>query len=76
MQAGYEANYQDKDPSAQSKLQYLQQLVQSNPKAQEAAQGDEQFKALLDNYSQSLQFQVQQQQNAQIGRVGVKPVQQ
>jgi len=76
MMAGYEANYQEKDPAAQSKMQYLEQLVKSNPKALEAAQGDEQFKTLLDNYSQSLQFSMQQQQNAQIGRIGVKPIQQ
>jgi hypothetical protein len=57
-------------------MQYLEQLVKSNPKAMEAMEADEQFKVLLENYSQSLQFNVQQQENAQIGRIGVKPVQQ
>ena len=75
MMNGFEANYQEKDPAAQSKLQYLQQLIESNPKAQGQMQEDEQFKALLDNYLQSLQFQVQQQQNAQVGKIGVKPMQ-
>lgn len=75
MQAGYEANYQEKDPAAQSKLQYVQQLIESNPKAQGQMQEDEQFKALLENYTQSLQFQLQQQQNSQVGKIGVKPVQ-
>ncbi len=75
MMNGFEANYSEKDPAAQSKLQYLQQLMESNPKAQGQMQEDEQFKALLDNYLQSLQFQVQQQQNAQVGKIGVKPMQ-
>jgi hypothetical protein len=38
-------------------------------------QEDEQFKALLENYTQSLQFQIQQQQNSMVGKIGVKPMQ-
>ena len=37
-------------------------------------QGDEHFRALLDNYVKNLQMSVSQQQNKQIGRTGVTPV--
>jgi hypothetical protein len=51
-------------------------VLQSNPKAQAALQQDENFKALFENYVKSLQMSVMQQQNAQIGRIGVTPVSQ
>jgi len=31
-------------------MQFMQQIVQGNPKYQEALQGDERFQALLENY--------------------------
>ena len=74
MLLGNEALYQENDPTAQTKLQYTQQIMQSNPKAQAALQQDENFKALFDNYVKSLQMSIMQQQNAQIGRIGVTPV--
>lgn len=73
MALGNEAQYQEKDPTANMKLQFLQQILQGNPKYQEMLQGDERFSELMQKYSQSLQFQVQQEQNAQIGRIGVSP---
>jgi hypothetical protein len=76
MLLGNEALYQENDPAAQTKLQYAQQVLQSNPKAQAALQQDENFKALFENYVKSLQMSVMQQQNAQIGRIGVTPVSQ
>jgi hypothetical protein len=76
MLLGNEALYQENDPTAQTKLQYAQQVIQSNPKAQGALQNDENFQALFQNYVKSLQMSVMQQQNAQIGRIGVTPVQQ
>ena len=57
-------------------LQFMQQIVESNPKYQEALQGDERFQALLQNYGKNLQMSVQQEQNKMIGRVGVQPVNQ
>jgi hypothetical protein len=74
MLLGNEALYQENDPTAQTKLQYTQQIMQSNPKAQAALQQDENFKALFENYVKSLQMSIMQQQNAQIGRIGVTPV--
>lgn len=74
MLLGNEALYQENDPTAQTKLQYAQQIMQANPKAQSALQQDENFQALFQNYIKSLQMSVMQQQNAQIGRIGVTPV--
>ena len=76
MLLGNEALYQENDPAAQTKLQYVQQIMQSNPKAQGALQQDENFQALFENYVKSLQMSIMQQQNAQIGRIGVAPVSQ
>ena len=75
MLLGNEAIYQENDPAAQTKLQYAQQILQSNPKAQAALQQDQNFQALFQNYVKSLQMSIMQHQNAQIGRIGVNPVQ-
>jgi hypothetical protein len=76
MLLGNEASYQENDPTAQAKLQYSQQVIQSNPKAQAALQSDENFQQLFQNYIKSLEMSVMQKQNAQIGRIGVSPIQQ
>ena len=76
MLLGNEALYQENDPAAQTKMQFAQQVLQNNPKAQQALQQDENFKALFENYVKSLQMSIMQQQNAQIGRLGVTPIQQ
>lgn len=75
MLLGNEALYQENDPAAQTKLQFAQQVLQSNPKAQAALQQDPNFQALFQNYVKNLQMSIMQQQNAQIGRLGVTPVQ-
>ena len=74
MMAGMEAQYVENDPSAQSKLQFVQDIIQKNPKVQQAAQVDQQFQMLFQNYMKNLQMSVQQQQNKSIGRIGVTPV--
>ena len=74
MMLGNEANYVENDPSAGTKLQYLQDVISKNPKAQQSMQSDQHFRALLDNYVKNLQMSVSQQQNKQIGRTGVTPV--
>ena len=74
MMLGNEANYVENDPAAATKLQYLQDVISKNPKAQQTMQGDKHFRALLDNYVKNLQMSVSQQQNKQIGRTGVTPV--
>lgn len=74
MMLGNEANYVENDPAAQTKLQYMQDILGKNPKAQQQMQGDPHFRALAENYIKNLQMSVMQQQNKQIGRTGVTPV--
>lgn len=74
MMLGNEANYVENDPSAATKMQYLQDIMSKNPKAQQAMQQDQHFRAVLENYMKNLQMSVSQQQNKQIGRTGVTPV--
>jgi hypothetical protein len=73
MMLGNEALYVENDPAAESKMQYLQEILQKNPKAAQAAQGDRVFQILLENYSKNLQMSVEQQKNKTIGRIGVSP---
>ena len=74
MMAGMEPQYVENDPAAQSKLQFVQDIIQKNPKVQAAAQQDQQFQMLFQNYMKNLQMSVSQQQNKSIGRIGVTPV--
>ena len=74
MALGNEAAYTENDPTAGMKMQFMQQIIQGNPKYQEALQSDERFQALLDNYGKNLQQSIAQEQNKMIGRLGVQPV--
>lgn len=76
MMLGNEANYVENDPAAPTKLQYIQDIMGKNPKAQQSMQQDPNFRALLENYIKNLQMSAMQQQNKQIGRTGVTPVDQ
>lgn len=73
MMLGNEALYVENDPTAGTKLQYVQQIMQANAKAQAAAKGDPNFQQLLQKYVQNLQMSQVQQQNKQVGRIGVSP---
>ena len=75
MMLGNEAQYVENDPSAPTKMQYLQEIMQKNPKAQQAAQSDQIFQILLQNYSKNLQMSIEQQKNKEIGRIGVSSAQ-
>ena len=77
MMAGIEANYSDasNDPTAPSKLQYATQLATETPSIQQKLQSDQVFQQLFQNYIGNLQMGMQQQQNKQIGRMGVSPIQ-
>ena len=74
MANGNEAQYVDNDPTAPMKMQFLQQIVANNPKYQQLMQQDGRFVQLMENYSKSLQMSIDQQQNKQVGRIGVKPM--
>lgn len=73
MMLGNEAQYVENDPTAESKMQFLQEILQKNPKAQAASQSDQIFQILLQNYAKNLQMSIQQQKNKEIGRIGVTP---
>ena len=77
MLLGFEASYADasNDPSAGSKMQMAQEIAGSNPRVQQAMEGDEMFQQLMQKYMENLQMGVMQQQNKQIGRIGTKPMQ-
>ena len=70
---GNPAKLRENDPAAQLRLQFAQQILQSNPKYIQQAQSDPVFQENMQKYVQNLQFSVQQQQNAVTGRLGVEP---
>jgi hypothetical protein len=71
MMLGNEANYVENDPAAKTKMQYSQEIVSRNSRAQEALQGDELFQKLFENYSKNLQMSIMQEENKTVGRIGV-----
>lgn len=71
--AGTEPPLKEGGQNAQVRLQTLQQIIQSNPAVQQRYQQDEIFKSMIDARAQAFQFQLQQQQNAVIGRTGAQP---
>ncbi len=71
--AGTEPQLKEGGQNAQIRLQTLQGIVQSNPAVQQRYQSDEIFRAMIDARAQAFSFQLQQQQNATIGRVGAQP---
>jgi hypothetical protein len=79
MLVGIEATYQDmsNDPTAGTKMQFAQEIASTSPGVTEAMQGgNELFQQLFQKYMQNLQMGVQQQQNKQVGRIGVQPMSQ
>ena len=73
MALGNQPKFVENDPSAAIKLQFLQQIIGNNPKYQQQLQQDEQFQGLVQAYAQNLNMSVMQNQNKQIGRIGVNP---
>jgi hypothetical protein len=71
--AGTEPPLKEGGQNAQIRLQTLQQIIQSNPAVMQRYQSDEIFKRMIDARMQAFNFQLQQQQNAIIGRVGTQP---
>jgi hypothetical protein len=58
----------------QLRLQVLQESLARNPELQKRVASQADTAALIENRVKFLEFQVQQEQNAQIGRVGTEPV--
>jgi len=63
----------ENDPTAAMRLQFVMQIVQSNPKYQQQIASDQLFQENLKKYVENLQFSVTQQANAVTGRLGVTP---
>ena len=59
---------------AQVAMQIIQQYVQQ-PDIMQRVQQDEAFRNRLEKYSQQYTFQLQQAQNAEIGKIGTAPAQ-
>jgi hypothetical protein len=55
-------------------MQMIQAYVQQ-PDIMQRAQQDEAFGARLQKYMEAYQFQLQQMENAEIGKIGVRPAQ-
>lgn len=70
---GNEPQYPENDPTAPAKLQHARQIIGANPNYQAAMQQQGRFAELATNYLKSLNFSVQQEENKQVGRIGVKP---
>jgi hypothetical protein len=74
MLLGMEPQYVENDPTAEAKMQIMQQVMQQNPKAAMAAQTDQTFGMIFQNYTKNLQMSVEQEKNKQIGRQGISPI--
>jgi hypothetical protein len=70
---GNEPKYVEMDPTANQKLKYAAQIVSANPNYQQALQQQGRFSELMQKYSMNLQFSLTQEQNKQVGAIGVKP---
>ncbi len=69
--AGTMPMLKDRGQNFALRVQTLDNIVRNNPNVQRRLAEDEVFKKMMENYRQHLSFQVEQQKNAQIGRVGV-----
>lgn len=70
---GNEPDYVEMDPTAQTKLGFASQIVGGNPTYQQALQQGGRFGELMQKWAMNLQFSITQEQNKQVGAIGVKP---
>jgi|GEM_PF-659877 len=61
----------DDNPTAMAELQIAQQIIEANPKMQQAVQQDQDFMEKAKKWFENRQFNVQQAENKQTGRMGV-----
>jgi hypothetical protein len=73
---GIEPPMVDKGQNYQLRLQVLQNTLQQSPSVQQTIGQDKYKQEILQNRMKFLTFQVQQQKNANIGRVGTQAIQQ
>ena len=73
--AGIEAPMKGEGQNAQLRKQVMEQTIQANPELmQRYNQPDGMFRKLVDARAQHFQHMLDQEQNKQIGRIGVRPV--
>ncbi len=72
--AGVEPAMKEGGQNFALRLQTLENIVRVNPALQQRYAGDEVFRKLVDARVQHFRFQLQQQENALIGRLGAAPV--
>lgn len=70
---GNPARLVENDPTAPIQIQFAQQIVQANPRYQQAMQADQLFKANVEKWLQNRQQSVAQERNKTVGRLGVDP---
>jgi len=75
MAVGVEPEMPEQGINAQLRLQTMQQHIGQSPKLAQLYQGDELFRALVENRQKYLMQQVAQEQNKTIGRLGSAPLQ-
>jgi hypothetical protein len=71
--AGVDPPIKEGGQNAGLRLQVLESIMKSDPGLQQRYAQDELFKGRLDKRTKAFQFQLQQRQNAQIGKLGVDP---
>jgi hypothetical protein len=71
--AGIEPPLPGEGVNAQLRLQLIEQSITANPNLRQRMQQDEIYRGMVEARVKALQFQMQQVQNAQIGRVGAVP---
>lgn len=70
LMAGVDVDVKPEGQAYDLRLKVLENIFATNPKAQQAYQQDERVKEVTDKRVKQLQFQLQQRENAQIGRLG------
>jgi hypothetical protein len=79
MERGNAPDFVENDPTARLKMQFTQEIIQSNPlyQAALAPQSGDKFNPVfaqrLEQWVQNLSQSVKQEQNKQVGRIGVNP---
>lgn len=75
MASGIEPEMPEQGINAQLRLQTMQAHIQQSPRLAQLYQGDELFRALVDNRQKYLMQQLTQERNKTIGRLGTEPMQ-
>lgn len=74
MMAGLEPEFREDDnPTAGKELEFAERIVQGSPKMQQALKSDPDFQEKAGRWMESRKFNLQQQENKVIGRIGVAP---